>query len=82
MQLIPFPPQGAGVSRGGGSAVAAARDRERVQFRDGEFQLKRARAAAAAQEEEEEERRRAAALQAIVDSVAPAVEADLTRAAG
>ena len=57
-------------------AVAAARDRERVQFRDGEFQLKRARAAAAAQEEE---RRRAAALQAIVDSVALAVEADPRR---
>jgi len=53
-----------------------------VQFRDGKFQLKRARDAVAAQEEEEEERRRAAALQAIVDSVAPAVEADLTRAAG
>ena len=57
-------------------AVAAARDRERVQFRDGEFQLKRARAAVAAQEEE---RRRAAALQASVDSVALAVEADPRR---
>lgn len=53
-----------------------------MQFRDVKFQLKRARDAVAVQEEEEEERRRAAALQAIVDSVAPAVEADLTRAAG
>ncbi len=60
-------------------AVAAARDRERVQFRDAEFQQKRARAAAAAHEEEEEERRRLAALQALADTVAPTVEADPRR---
>jgi pyruvate-formate lyase len=60
-------------------AVAAARDRERVQFRDAEFQQKRSRAAAAAREEEEEERRRAAALQALADTVAPTVEADPRR---
>ena len=60
-------------------AVAAARDRERVQFRDAEFQQKRAHAAAVAREEEEEERRRAAALQALADTVAPTVEADPRR---
>ena len=60
-------------------AAAAVHDRERVQFRDAEFQLKRARAAAAAQEEEEEQRRRGAALQALAGSVAPTVEADPRR---
>lgn len=59
--------------------VAAARDRERVQFRDAEFQQKRARAAAAALEEEEEHRRRSAALQALADRVAPSVDADPRR---
>ncbi len=60
-------------------AVASAHDRERVQFRDAEFQQKRARAAAAVQEEEEEQRRRAAVLHALACSVAPTVEADPRR---
>jgi hypothetical protein len=60
-------------------AVASAHDRERVQYRDAEFQLKRARAAAAAQEEQEDQQRRAAVLQALAGSVAPTVEADPRR---
>lgn len=60
-------------------ATAATHHRERVQFRDAEFQQKLARAAAAALEEEEEHRRRAAALQALADTVAPNVESDPRR---
>lgn len=50
-----------------------------MQFRDAEFQQKRARAAAAAREEEDEQRRRAAVLHALAGSVAPTVEADPRR---